>query len=303
MDEMTVVRELRAEAPAAGRPELVSGRERLLREAVRGTRTRRPWASRRLAVVGAAAAVTAAALIGTQVMGGPDSAQPGAGPGYTLELGSAKTLLNDAADAIAARPAVTAHDGQWIYEKTVETNMTDEDRPGPQTSEDWTKYANPAMENGQAGDDHSPREEYEFLKSLPEDPAKVRAKARAFFYATDVSEARTEHEYRALTVVLTRAYAYDPQGLAKIYRALATIPGVRAAQVQDVAGRDAIALYLKGDDPTADRQELLLDPSTYLYSGFRFVARSDGPDQKKGDIVISGAQLALAVVDKKGERP
>ncbi|TPQ16173.1 CU044_5270 family protein [Streptomyces sporangiiformans] len=303
MDEMTAVRELRAEAPVPRRGRLAPGRELLLREAARGRRSRRIRADWRLAAVGAAAAITVAAVLGTQVVSDGRDAQPGAQPTYFLELGSAKDLLNEAADVIAAGPSVTARDGQWIYVKSVEVNITDDEQPGPQTGEDWMKYADPSMEDGRAGDDHSPREEYEFLKSLPDDPKKIREKARKFFYATDESETRTEHEYRALTAVVSRAYAYDAEDLAKVYRAMATIPGLRAAQVQDAAGRDAIALYLPSKDTMVDRNEFLLNPGTYLYSGHRLVARRGTEEWKKGDVVISGARLAMAVVGKKGERP
>ncbi|MGA6225183.1 CU044_5270 family protein [Streptomyces umbrinus] len=302
MDEMTAVRELRADTPLPPRGRLVPGREALLREAARGRRSRGLRADWRLAAVGAAAAITLAAVLGTQVVGGEgDETLPGARSTYFLELGSAKDLLTDAADVVAAGPSVTARDGQWIYVKSGEVNLTDDSRPG--TSETWMKYADPSMEDGKAGDDHSPREEYAFLKALPDDPKKVRAKARAFFYATDKTETRTEHEYRALTAVLSRAYAYDAEDLAKVYRALATIPGVRAAQVQDAAGRDAIAVYLRNADPTANRDELLLDPGTYLYSGHRWVARSAGGQWEKGDAVISGVRLDVAVVDRKDQRP
>jgi hypothetical protein len=304
MDEMTAVRELRAETPVPPRTRLAPGREALLREAARGGRSRRLRADWRLAAVGAAAAITLAAVLGAQVAGdeGRD-AQAGSRPAYVLELGSAKDLLNEAADVIAAGPSVTARDGQWIYLKTVESNLTDDEGPGTQTGESWLKYADPSMEDGKAGDDHSPREEYAFLKDLPDDPKKVRAAARAFFYATDESETRTEHEYRALTAVLSRAYAYDAADLAKVYRALATIPGVRAAQVQDVAGRDAIAVYLRNENPAASRDEVLLDPGTYLYTGHRLVAGSDSEEVNKGDVVIDGARLATRVVDAEGERP
>ncbi|MFD3500689.1 CU044_5270 family protein [Streptomyces sp. NPDC058678] len=302
MDEMTAVRELRAEAPAAERAPLLAGRDRLLREATGRTRARRLWGDWRLTAAATAALITAVTLVGTQVLDrGPDGVRPGTGPGYTLELGSAKDLLNDAAATIAAGPAVTARDGQWIYVKSVETNVTD-DEPGPQTSEDWKPYDDPKMEDGKAGDDHSPREEYEFLRSLPDDPAKVRAKARAFFYATDETETRPQHEFRALVVVLSRAYAYDPAGLAKVYRALATIPGVQAAEVQDEAGRSAYALYLK-NAANPYRDEVLLDPATYLYAGYRSVAERGDVQWSKGDVVLSGARLVTAVVDEKGERP
>ncbi|MGV9453453.1 CU044_5270 family protein [Streptomyces sp. NPDC003635] len=303
MDEMTAVRELRAEAPRARRADLVTGREKLLAEAGPGGRVRRLRADWRLAAVGATAAIVVAAVVGTQVAGGSGETQPGSRPGYTIELGSAKDLLNDAADAMAAGGGVSAQDGQWIYTKTVETNLSDDERPGPRTEEHWTKYADPAMEDGKAGDDHSPREQAEFLRSLPDDPARVRAEARAFYHATDDSESRTEHEYRALTVLLSRAYVYEAEDLAKVYRALATIPGVRAANVEDAAGRDAIALYLKSDRPGQDRDETLIDPVTHLYSGVRWVSGKDEAEWKKGDAVISLALLRTAVVDQRGERP
>ncbi|WP_151478493.1 CU044_5270 family protein [Streptomyces albicerus] len=296
MDEMTAVRELRADAPAPSRARLAEGRDRLLRETRRGARGRRLRADWRFAMVGAASAITAAAVIGTQVVGDDGRTQAGSQPGYTLELGSAKGLLNEAADVIAARPPAGPRNGQWVYLKSVETNTTDDEQPGPHTSENWIKYADPSMEDGKAGDDHSPREQYAFLKSLPDDPERVRAEARAFFNVTDPEETRTQHEYRALTAIISRAYVIDPEGLAKVYRAMATIPGVQAAEVQDAAGRDAIALYLKGGSLGGSRDETLLDPTTYLSSGYRYL---EGEDQ----VVISGARLAMGLVDEKGERP
>ncbi|MFF0206128.1 CU044_5270 family protein [Streptomyces sp. NPDC005017] len=300
MDEMTAVRDLRSEAPVGSRPDLVAGRDRLLREAARGSRRLRgDW---RLAAVGAAA-ITAVALVGTHVAGGgSEDTRAGSRPSYTIELGSAKDLLNQAADVIAAGPGRTAREGQWIYSRTVESNLTDDD-PGPRTDERWTKYADPAFENGKQGDDHSPREQYEFLRTLPDDVGQIRTRARQFYDATDSTETRVQHEYRALTTVLSRAYAYDPDDLAKVYRALASVPGVRAADVTDVTGRGAIALYLGGTRPSADREETLLDPVTYLYRGFRYLAGSDGDGWRKGDPLISGSREAVAVVGKKGRQP
>ncbi|WP_086737707.1 hypothetical protein [Streptomyces glaucescens] len=102
-----------------------------------------------------------------------------------------------------------------------------------------------------AGDDHSPREQYAFPQSLPDDPRQVRARVRAFFHATDASETRTEHEYRAL----------------------ATIPGVRAADAPGTAGRDAIALYLYQEGPAPARACAgdAPRPVTRLYSGCRYL--------------------------------
>ncbi|GCB50380.1 hypothetical protein SNL152K_7724 [Streptomyces sp. NL15-2K] len=70
-------------------------------------------------------------------------------------------------------------------------------RPGRRTNEDRTAYTDPKTVNGRFDDDHSAEDE--FLKSLPDDPAKVRAKARAFFDATNKVGSGTQQEYRAST--------------------------------------------------------------------------------------------------------
>ncbi|GCB50381.1 hypothetical protein SNL152K_7725 [Streptomyces sp. NL15-2K] len=78
---------------------------------------------------------------------------------------------------------------------------------------------------------------------------------------------------------------------------------MRVAEVQDEAGRGAYALYLKSVSDTS-RDEVLLDPDTWLCAGYRSLDRSSrNEDWGKGDVVISSARLAVAVVDRKGEKP
>jgi hypothetical protein len=101
-----------------------------------------------------------------------------------------------------------------------------------------------------------------------------------------------------------------PEGQAKVYRAMATIPGVRmhGHTVEDATGRQALAFYLKGAESLPDaRDELLIDPEEYTYVGYRMVAvrdnDEDGLNWREGDVVMSNARVAAALVGADGEKP
>lgn len=311
MDEMTQLRALRADIPQPDRRRLAAGRRELL-QAARGRgsarRVRTGW---RLAAVGSAAAITATALLGGQMLtkhSEPDFV-PVARPAYILQLGSASTVLKDAADAIAKRPAPALRQDQWVYTKDAVASATDQEQPGLRERESWTRYADPTLEKGRAGDDHSPREQYRFLATLPRDLNEVKKKARAF-YPGDGHESRTQHDFRALKA-LARAYPAPPEGLATVYRALATIPGIKAARATDALKRDAIAIYLPGSGQGDLREEFLIDPQTYIYTGSRWIARADRQDLdanpgdrwRKGDVIIDDSVKDVALVGGKNERP
>ncbi|MGP4042948.1 CU044_5270 family protein [Streptomyces sp. 2A115] len=319
---MTQVRDFRADAPAPDRARLAPGRTRLMEAAARGqgrsSRLRADW---RLAAAGAAVAVTAAALFVAGTVGGDGS--PGrVTPGTSqTALGSAKEVLGQAADTVEGYEPVSAPGtSQWIYEKTVQQSAGGwpggETEP-PRTNEGWVKYADPRFENWKEGDDHSPRERFRFIQQLPDDPAQLLKKAREFYPSGEGNkEARAQHDFRALGVLLD-TYPMPPEGLAKLYRALATVPGVevRHQLVQDVAGRDAIAVYRDENARANERTEILIAPSTYETVGQRWVVIRDYEEQypddgetpprpwKAGDIVLQSARLDAAVVDAKGQRP
>ncbi|MEV0221328.1 CU044_5270 family protein [Streptomyces sp. NPDC050704] len=317
---MTQVRDFRADAPAPDRARLAPGRTRLTEAAQGQGRTRRLRADWRLAAVGAAVAVTAAALLVAGTVGGdgsPDRVTPGTSQ---TALGDAAEVLGRAADTVERYDPVSAPGtGQWIYEKTM--SQSSGGWPGgskepPRTDEEWMKYADPRFENWKEGDDHSPRERFRFIQQLPDDPAELLKKAREFYPSGEgENEPRAQHDFRALSVLLD-TYPMPPEGLAKVYRALATVPGVDVGDrlVQDVAGRDAIAVYLDVNARANQRPEILIDPSTYELVGQRWVVLRDYEEQypdgetpprpwKAGDIVDQSARLETAVVDAKGERP
>ncbi|MFF4351951.1 CU044_5270 family protein [Streptomyces sp. NPDC001530] len=313
MDDLTLLRELRADAPAPPRARLGAGRDRLLREAARGGRPRgrrpgRPRADWRLAAVGAAAAIAAASVIGSQVFGTGDdgAASPGGRPPYTYELGSAKDILVEAAGAVADDPVPSVHANEWTYQKLLRIYAQEdgpgEEKGGPRVVEHWAKYVDPLFENGRSGDDRSPRETFTFLAQLPEAPEQVKKKVDAFFVEDKGAEPGDAHDYAGLSSLVSRATVIEPTGLATVYRTMATIPGLRAVETRDAAGREAIGIYLPGQARSGMPNLLLLDPRTYHFSGWGTMRRGGGI-WKSVQAVNNEAVLETAVVDKEGERP
>ncbi|MFF1835228.1 hypothetical protein ACFVXE_13620, partial [Streptomyces sp. NPDC058231] len=118
MDDMTQLREMRADAPVPDRAALAPGRQRLTDAVAGGRRGLRLRADWRVASIGAAAAITAAALLTTQIGGGPGSSH-GATAASPLSLHSPAEVLNRAADALEKQEApAEPRPDQWIYTRT-----------------------------------------------------------------------------------------------------------------------------------------------------------------------------------------
>ena len=109
-----------------------------------------------------------------------------------------------------------------------------------------------------------------------------------------------------------------PDVRAALYQALAKIPGVTVVQdATDAAGRRGVALARAAaiEGPGSSgwlRLEIILDSNTYRYLGARHVVTRDhftpnvgprGTWNRKGQVLVSRAQLALAVVDAPCQRP
>jgi hypothetical protein len=107
---------------------------------------------------------------------------------------------------------------------------------------------------------------------------------------------------------------------ASLYQALAKIPEVTVAHgATDATGRRGVAFVRAAAIEGAGssgwlRLEIILDPDTYHYLGARHVVTRDhfipdtpsgtkGTRFRKGQVLVSRAQLALAVVDAPCERP
>jgi hypothetical protein len=107
---------------------------------------------------------------------------------------------------------------------------------------------------------------------------------------------------------------------AALYQALPKIPGVTVVQgATDAAGRRGVAFVRAAaiEGPGSSgwlRLEIILDSHTYRYLGARHVVTRDhfipdtpsgtkGTRFRKGQVLVSRAQLALAVVDAPCQRP
>ncbi|GGX65367.1 CU044_5270 family protein [Streptomyces fructofermentans] len=318
VDEMRDVREFRAGAPTPDRARLAEGRDRLSGAAARG-RGRRLRADWRFAAVGAAAALTAVAVLAAGLGGG---GRDGARRTVPAAPGSAREVLERAASAVErADPPPAPHAGQWVYEKRISADpgiwpkSAAPPEPEPEPRERWVRYADPRFENGREGDDRSLRERLRFLDELPDDPAAVLKEVRAYYPSGKGGlESEGEQDMGALHVMF-KSQPMPPQALAKLYRALAAVPGVEVTDhVRDLAGRDALAVghHEKGQ---VVRREILIDPNTYQYLGDRqivvkdykrsYPGAEDTPDRpwNAGDLMSQNALLATGVVDHKGDRP
>ncbi|MFG2624261.1 CU044_5270 family protein [Streptomyces sp. NPDC048473] len=324
MDEMTQLRELRADAPVPDRSALAPGRLRLTEAVASGRRVRRLKADWRIASVGAAAAITVAAVLGTQLVGAaaPDRSGPASTTG-TLRLSSPAEVLNRAADALEKQPAAPEpRDDQWIYTKTVMAQPEGSNAGRFEYDPDsWVPYDNSAAaKNGKDDDYRTSRQVYRAANELPDDPARLLAKVRSFYptghTAENPPEGQAQHSFRAMGLMV-EAYPIAPAALARIYRALATVPGVHVTDhlVKDAAGREAIAITRK-EDGRHEQREILLDPQDFGYAGMRFVVTEDYeytpsvgkvkfPSEKfeAGQITMSEARVETVVVDTKGEKP
>jgi hypothetical protein len=107
---------------------------------------------------------------------------------------------------------------------------------------------------------------------------------------------------------------------AALAQALLKIPGVTVVQgVTDAAGRRGVAFVRAAaiEGPGSSdwlRLEIIMDPDTHRYLGARHVVTRDhfipdtptgskGTQNRKGQVLVSRAQVALAVVDAPCQRP
>lgn len=162
---------------------------------------------------------------------------------------------------------------------------------GPNQEEKWKK---------EGYDDRSQRQFWRFLSTLPSDSDAMMERIREKHAIGDIPhETPAQRDWREIEV-LFRSVLIPPNVQAGVYRALAKIPGVRVEKgVKDPLGRDAIKVFVNYPKRIASgaqgRQEIYLDPKTYVYLGQRSGA---GTEQETAE-----ARAAWGVVDKPGGRP
>jgi len=305
MDDLTMLREFRAEAPASAPEDLW---RLAVRDAGSPTRESRTVARRgRWVVVGAAATVAAVAAALVLV------------PGSTPT--SAAAVLDRAALALADAPAPPdPGPHQWIYQRTVHLDAAT-GKPGTHFGYGWWRMDGElAADRMPDGDVHvqsleswpvgTPQQWYAVVTALPQHPADVIEYLRDDpLYESD-GASQADRDFDEVTQALTAQTLVPPASRARLYLALATIPGVGVDEhaAPDLVGRPVLSITYTGDlslGRAGDRWELLLDPSSYDVLGLRGTA---GSDIDLGDVVVhSGtvwfeyALLDYRLVDAAGD--
>jgi hypothetical protein len=326
MNDLDLVRTLRADVPSPSPARLAAGRGRIL--AAAAARRRRYW---RLALpVGAVTAAAAVAVVA--VLGGtatPSHLRPAATPSHprpaaTGRVSLAAQVLTVAARTVAAEPATRPGNRQWIYSRFVQTQTG----TATQSDENWIRFDGREQAyylNGQlivvpeSSGSGGPLSSYRELAALPAAPSAIIAVASQAVGTTQrqwenwssgsvVSELapRTagEAEFDYLAQLLWNAYAAaPPAALAHVYQAMADIPGVTVTGgLTNAVGRAGIGVSANGGVSW-----LLLDPQTYQVIGLGEKALSRASVMVKGAPIkfsgtISMAWADVAVVAAAGQR-
>ena len=316
MNDLDLVRTLRATVPSPAPARLAGGRNRILAAA---SRPRRYWRlALPLGAVTAAAAITVAAVLGGT------AAPPRPRPSPVGRVSLAAQILTVAARTVASEPPTRPGDRQWVYSRFVQTQTGQ----APQSDENWIRFDGLQQAyylNGQlivhseTSESGGPLDTYRELAALPSDPPAILAAARQVVGTTPrdwenwssgsvVAELAPrsigDAEFDYLAQLLWDAYAAaPPAALAHVYQALAEIPGVIVARgLTNAVGRAGIGVSANGGVSW-----LLLDPQTYQVIGVN--ERAIQPRSMKGkgapltfSGIISMAWADVAIVSGPGER-
>ncbi|WP_171171183.1 CU044_5270 family protein [Streptomyces sp. I05A-00742] len=264
----------------------------------------------RIALAGAvAAAVTATLLVTSDGEGRP----PGAPAPERLDYMSASTVLDRAAarEKTGAKRLAPRKD-QYIYTRTIGVAEGSGKRyvaeswhaADPYTNSSWVSETGEKPHEAEPlkpGQTQWPVHDWAALEKLPRDPAALLAAVRkAAPY--DEGEESTPEGRRMLfdnLARLLRNVQVLPDGLRPAaYRAMATIPGVKATRgVEDIEGRRGVGVFFAGaNDLRTPGVTFVFDEKTYAYLG--------DCREWKGQRCVVGSYLDdYAVTDKAKQRP
>lgn len=336
MDEMTPVRQLRADVPTPDAAHLAGARHQLLREthgmtrrtagASAPARRRFTW---RWATAGAVVvAMVAGAVVAQQVTAPTPATGDQVPEGMAV---AAKDVLYRAAAYAAATPDLTVRDDQFVYVESRTTNMAtivrkggaadsylsrehrkiwqsvDGSRPGLLRFRQLDPVALPGQPLPPEAREHA-RPDWQdapldagssgYARDLPTDPDKMYD-----HIYRNLKGKNPRHEQAWITVGdLLRERLLPSQARAALFRAAARIPGVTVvADAADAAGRRGVAV---SRTQRGVSEQLIFDAKTYQFLGERGVvvdSKQMGEEIPAGTVVAASAELRCVVVDKVGQ--
>ncbi|GAA4077578.1 CU044_5270 family protein [Nonomuraea soli] len=315
MDDLKLLREMRAGVPEPDADRMRALRKRALR---RGRRW--PVMPSVLVVALAAAAVVVATAERPQVTQ----------PAQRTVLLNAESALEQAARTVERRAAPSEpRAGQWQYTRSLVVQPSTGER---REQESWIRYDGRQTASRRPdgtvrvvdvppdpGDDDLPPQGYwRKLNALPTDPDDLIRHVTGDRHWIDLpkeegskgEEDPADRAYRVLGVYLDQQAIMPPKLEAAIFRALARIPGVTIEQgVADAAGRAGLGMYRPeaGYDPAVSRRYRIFDPATYRVLADQTVYLQDysigGEVAFRKGSVFSVTKLATGIVDKPGDVP
>jgi hypothetical protein len=280
MNDLDMVRAMRADAPSPSGDRLAQGRDRLRAAMTYGHRHHH----RRTVIATVAGAAVAAVLATVVLLPAGTRPAPGAhpvGPRHqsSAQLLSVTTVLDNAAAAASRRPSTLPGPHQWIYEHGVKAGPASRFTQESWITFDGTRSADiehgrlVVLPYGPASDgvpDATPQGAARFLRALPATPKALLAVVYRKAQATprDQWAAPGNLDTEAFSILMTFLYN-APAGVpsavqANVFRAVAWIPGVHVAKAQDALGRPALALTAAGL-----KGSFLLNAHTYALTGLR----------------------------------
>jgi hypothetical protein len=153
---------------------------------------------------------------------------------------------------------------------------------------------------------------YSYLNSLPTNPAALEG-VLAQSNGPVVAANRPQEIFQAIDELLSdgemQGVVVPPKLSAAIYRVLQQLPGVHFESATDLAGRQGLGFYMVLEGYY--KLELVIDPDTYTFMGFKDVATRDHAmtatdgtrNIKKGHVMGWAAMLGQAIVDRPGQLP
>lgn len=333
MDEMRTLQDFRADAPTPDRARLAPGHQRLLDEGGRPKRRLRGgwW----LAAVGSATAITVVATLVT-LMPAPDepaasAVKPRADQwiyrktvwrtvncGYGGSGSGSMEMLDLNLDS-HRRPCDLHHEQSRDEEAWV---RYDGRRPMPAGAAPGATPEDVAEWVDAGGDTLSPQQADALVEDLPGDADAALRMIRKRSIPSRVTSAwrltQAQRDFEEVAEVLAMATRVPSDKRELLYRIAGELDGARAVETSPEPDRGherLVALAVDGNyrDYSYERNtfQVLFDPETFAFRGFRLVAgmgyyvngkASGGPYVAKGTVLATAMRVTTKVVDKAGAR-
>lgn len=336
MDEMRTLQDFRADAPTPDRARLAPGRQRLLDEAGRPRRrVRGGWW---LAMAGAAAAVTAVATLATLLPGAQEPAKPAA---PTVKPRADQWIYRKTEwRMVDCGFGGSGHAGMEMLK--VNLSHRKGERPcnlrgwRHHTEEEWGRYdgwrehmgaevppaqtPSGAIQAGAMTELLTPRQSDSLVEDLPDDTDAALVLIRKRSLPTRVTSAwrltQAQRDFAEIAEILATATTMPEEKGRLLIRTARKLPGAKLTSTVVPDGKEALmALGVEGNyrDYAYERNtfEVLFDPGTQAFRGFRLVAgighyvggkKSGGPYVAKGTVLATAMRVTTKAVDARGER-